>query len=155
MYCLPKLILKYKDKKMSKQSIESIVLDTFKELNVDFTGRELLEAVRFHPRCEYTFDSTIFRALRKLRENGKINYNCIDIKKSQFRKAIYMVKALSLKIPKDKLPKEFSKWSAFSGRISNMTINEIEKRYFEDTKKWNLSIFEYIRGSWNFITTIG
>jgi hypothetical protein len=140
---------------MSKSTIESITLDAFKEIKIDFTGSDLLKAVRLHQRCEKTFDSTIFRALRQLREDGKINYICTDIKGSQFRKAIYTVKALPKKVDRANLPKLFQDWNDWSGRIVNMTIDEIESKYSKDGANWHLAIFEYLTGNWNFIATIG
>ena len=67
-------------------SVQKSVFKAFNMMPETFYTSKLIEAVRIDINRPYVYDGTVLRKLRTLRSNGVLNYKCIDIKKSIYKK---------------------------------------------------------------------
>ena len=69
-----------------RKSIISNVFEAYKLMGPIFKGKALIEAVRKNSWNPMIYDTSIFRALRRLRQKKVIDYDLIDHNKSTYRK---------------------------------------------------------------------
>lgn len=67
-------------------SVQKATLKAFQKMPDIFNTSDLISTVRSDLNRPFVYDSTILRKLRILRSENRLNYKCIDNKKSIYKK---------------------------------------------------------------------
>ena len=67
-------------------SIKEWIMIFWNDLPTEFYSLGLINKIRIHTDRPQVFDGSILRKMRELKQEGKIDFDCINRKESKYRK---------------------------------------------------------------------